>query len=56
METAYRKMDLDTVFPVQSIKDGFIIDLGPIGKLYPAVSSKWVEDAEDSRSATCSRE
>ncbi|MBR4133723.1 MAG: DUF3875 domain-containing protein [Bacteroidales bacterium] len=25
METVYRKMDLDTVFPVQSIKDGFII-------------------------------
>jgi hypothetical protein len=31
----------------ERIKDGFIIDLGPIGKLYPAVSSKWVEDAED---------
>ena len=25
METVYRKMDLDTVFPIQSVKDGLIV-------------------------------
>ena len=25
METVYRKMDLDSVFPVQCVKDGFVV-------------------------------
>ena len=25
METAFRKMDLDSVFPVQCVKDGFVV-------------------------------
>ena len=29
------------------LKQGFIVDLGPIGKLYPAVSGKWDEDADN---------
>ena len=28
------------------LKQGFIVDLGPIGKLYPAVSGKWDENAD----------
>ena len=28
-------------------KNGKIIDLGPLGKLYPSVSGKWVEKEED---------
>ena len=31
----------------ERIKEGYIIDLGPIGKLYPAVSSKWDTDPEN---------
>ena len=27
------------------LKQGFIVDLGPIGKLYPAVTGKWDENA-----------
>ena len=29
------------------LKQGFIVDLGPIGKLYPAVSGKWDENADN---------
>ena len=29
------------------IKQGYIVDLGPLGTLYPAVSSPWKEDADD---------
>ncbi len=29
------------------LKQGYIVDLGPIGKLYPSCQSKWVEDEED---------
>lgn len=29
------------------IKQGFIIDLGPLGKLYPAVNGTWKENADD---------
>ena len=29
------------------IKEGYIIDLGPLGKLYPAVNGKWAENADD---------
>lgn len=32
---------------VDNIKQGYIIDLGPIGKLYPSVQGKWAEDAEE---------
>ena len=39
------KMMIDGI--VDSIKQGFIVDLGPLGTLYPAVSSKWEEDPKD---------
>ena len=29
------------------LKNGFIVDLGPIGKLYPAVNGKWDENADN---------
>ena len=29
------------------LKQGFIVDLGPIGKLYPAVNGKWEENADN---------
>jgi predicted histone-like DNA-binding protein len=29
------------------LKKGMIIDLGPLGKIYPSVSSKWAEDPDD---------
>ena len=29
------------------LKQGYIVDLGPIGKLYPSCSSGWVEKPED---------
>lgn len=31
----------------RQLKNGKIIDLGPLGKLYPSVSGKWVEKDED---------
>ena len=31
----------------EMLKQGYIIDLGPAGKLYPSCTSKWVENAED---------
>lgn len=31
----------------EKIKHGIIVDLGPLGVLYPAVSSKWEQDPED---------
>ena len=31
----------------RQLKNGTIIDLGPLGKLYPSVSGKWVEKEED---------
>ena len=31
----------------RQLKNGKIIDLGPLGKLYPSVSGKWVEQEED---------
>ena len=30
-----------------NIKQGYIVDLGPVGKLYPAVNGKWAEKADD---------
>ena len=36
---------LDTV--VESLKQGFIVDLGPLGKIYPSCSSGWFEKEED---------
>ena len=30
-----------------AIKQGFIVDLGVLGKLYPAVSGKWDEDSDN---------
>ena len=29
------------------LKQGYIVDLGPVGKLYPSCTSLWVEKAED---------
>jgi len=29
------------------LKQGFIVDLGPIGKLYPAVNGKWEENGDN---------
>lgn len=29
------------------LKDGKIVDLGPLGKLYPAVTGKWAQDKDD---------
>jgi len=29
------------------LKQGYIVDLGPIGKLYPSCSSGWFKDAKD---------
>jgi hypothetical protein len=31
----------------EKIKQGIIVDLGPLGVLYPAISSKWEQDPED---------
>lgn len=31
----------------EEIKNGNIVDLGPLGTIYPAVSGKWMEDEED---------
>ena len=31
----------------RQLKNGKIIDLGPLGRLYPSVSGKWVEKEED---------
>jgi len=31
----------------EKIKNGIIVDLGPLGVLYPAVSSKWEQDPDD---------
>ena len=31
----------------RQLKNGKIIDLGPLGKLYPSVSGKWVEKEEE---------
>ena len=31
----------------EQIKDGYIVDLGPLGKLYPSVTGKWAKNKED---------
>ena len=31
----------------EEIKQGIIVDLGPLGTLYPAVKSKWEQDPDD---------
>lgn len=38
------EMAIDAI--TEEIKKGFIVDLGPIGKLYPAVNGTWCEDPE----------
>lgn len=40
---------LDTV--VEMLKQGYIVDLGPIGKIYPSCSSGWYEKEEDMKLA-----
>ena len=32
---------------VRQLKDGKAVSLGPLGKIRPAVSGRWVEKAED---------
>ena len=39
------KMMIDGI--VENIKQGFIVDLGVLGKLYPAVNGKWDTDADN---------
>ena len=39
------KMMIDGI--VDSIKQGYIVDLGVLGKLYPAVNGKWETDPDD---------
>lgn len=36
---------LDSV--AERVKEGYIIDMGPLGTLYPAVNGKWEQDADD---------
>lgn len=31
----------------EQIKNGYIVDLGPFGKLYPSVTGKWAKNKED---------
>lgn len=31
----------------KKLKQGYIVDMGPLGKLYPSCTSGWVEKAED---------
>ena len=38
------EMFLDSIS--ENLKQGYIVDLGPIGKLYPAVSGNWVQDPD----------
>lgn len=38
------EMAIDAI--TEEIKKGFIVDLGPIGKLYPAVNGTWSEDPD----------
>lgn len=39
------KMMIDGI--ADAIKQGFIVDLGVLGKLYPAVSGKWDENSDN---------
>ena len=39
------KMMIDGI--ADAIKQGFIVDLGVLGKLYPAVSGRWDEDSDN---------
>ena len=39
------KMMIDGI--ADYIKQGYIVDLGVLGKLYPAVNGKWAEDPDD---------
>ena len=39
------KMMIDGI--ADSIKQGYIVDLGVLGKLYPAVSGTWKQDPEE---------
>ena len=36
---------LDSI--ADGLKEGYIVDLGPLGTLYPAVNGTWKEDAKD---------
>ncbi len=40
---------LDTV--VEMLKQGYIVDMGPIGKIYPSCSAGWYEKEEDMKLA-----
>ena len=39
--------ETDVEIICEQIKNGIIVDMGPLGTLYPAVSGKWEEDPKD---------
>lgn len=51
--TTIHKAEAKTAFELcmesvaEMLKQGYIVDLGPVGKLYPSCTSGWVEKAED---------
>lgn len=53
MNTTYAKEEIAACFGLalkavaRQLKNGKIIDLGVIGKLYPSVNGKWVADEDD---------
>lgn len=40
---------LDSV--TEMLKDGYIVDLGPLGKIYPSCTGSWYENEEDMKLA-----
>lgn len=40
-------LELSMESVAEMLKQGYIVDLGPVGKLYPSCTSGWVEKAED---------
>ena len=52
-ETTFNKEEIhasSSIFcrkAAQRLKQGYIVDLGPLGKIYPSCSSGWFENAED---------
>jgi hypothetical protein len=44
------KMWIDGI--TENLKEGYIIDLGPVGRLYPSVETPWEEDPDDLKLST----
>ena len=40
-------LELCIVIVAEKLKQGYIVELGPVGKLYPSCTSTWVENADD---------